>query len=183
LAITASCRFLRDRFSPLKDLPAWGSSSWYGSWLRLNFGKPHLVIVESPKGTNARRKGAREVHVVGAHNFSLDMCRWRILDGKRRRFHSDQSRMFLLRAGAFLEGRTLLGISLAVRPLEFQLRFEGDATLVVKPYNRAPHSDPLWHLYTGDQYLGLVAGRRLFYRRLSKSPLRSVAAAPVDVAF
>ena len=84
---------------------------------------------------------------------------------------------------AFLEGRTLLGITLAVRPLEFQLRFEGDVTLVVRPYKRAPLSDPLWHLYTGDQYLGLVAGRRLFYRRFSKSLLRSVAAAPVDVAF
>lgn len=105
------------------------------------------------------------------------------MDGKRRRFHSDQSRMILLRAGAFLEGRVLLGVCLATRPLEFMLRFQGDVTLVVAPLKGAAGADSLWHLSYRGQYLGLLAGRRLQYRKSLRSPLRAVTAAPIELAF
>jgi hypothetical protein len=55
--------------------------------------------------------------------------------------------------------------------------------LVLRPYTHAPDSDSLWHLNSGNRYLGLEASRRLRYRRSLKSPLRSVAVAPVCLAF
>jgi hypothetical protein len=178
-----SSALLQARFSSLAALPAWGSSAWYGSWLRLHFGKPRLLMLERRVDSAAKVTRRRQVHVVGDHELWVEMCNWRVLEGKRRRFHSGQRRMSLLRAGFFLEGRRLEGVRVSLQPLAIDFAFEDAVVLVTEPYEDAEVRDSMWHLYSGHRYLVCEAGGKLGYRQNSKGRLGFAKLAAVELAF
>ncbi len=105
---------------------------------------------ESAKGVLSRRL----VSVDGDYHLWLQFCRWKVLEGKRVRFHSDQRGMTLLRAGYFLEGRKLIGVKVSLKPFIFAFEFEG-ATLATKPHRKADSLDPMWYLSTRSHTLKL----------------------------
>jgi hypothetical protein len=145
---------LRNSLRCLRGLPAWGSKISGDSWLWLNFGEPHLFTWEASEEDAKGVLSRRLVSVDGDFQLWLQFCRWKVLEGKRIRFHSDQRGMTLLRAGHFLEGRKLIGVKVSLKPFIFAFEFEG-ATLAMRPHTKADSLDPMWHLSTRSDPLKL----------------------------
>ena len=183
MTATATKEALARYFKPLRTLPAWGCSSWYGTWLRLQFGTPTQEIIgRTSASSSTNSKPDRYFLITGDYELWVEMARWKIIDQSRRLFHSNQSRLFLLKAGAFLDGRRLCGVEVARRPNTTTFRFEGDVSLVLSA-DKLRDDDCLWHFYTNRRYMGLSAAGRLRFGARSPERQRSIRAGAVAIAF
>jgi hypothetical protein len=172
---------LKRHLRRLSGLPAWGGSAFFGTWLSLQFGEPRLEIRE-PVANAGRFGRRRRASVVGQHHLWLDMCHWEIFEDSRRRFHSGQSRLLLLRAAAHLEGQILVGVSLSLRPLLTEFEFDGGSRLVARRYPRAASDWELWHLYSPRSYLGLTSDARIHWGWLRPERLRAARLLATQIA-
>jgi len=173
---------LKRFFGPLSGLPAWGGLASWGTWLSLEFAQPRLEVREAMPTTGNPRLRRRHASVVGEHNLWLDMCHWEILDGARRRFHSEQSRHLLRRAAAHLDGQIVVALSISVRPLTSEFHFDDGTRLIAR---RLPRADPdweLWHLYSPRNYLGLTSAGRLQVGWIKPQRLHSLQVTPTQIA-
>ena len=95
------------------------------------------------------------------------MSDWEILEGKRRRYHSDQGRAQLRRAANLIDGQILVGFSLALRPLRSMFTFDEGSRLITTRYRKAKPDWELWHLYSPESYFGLCSDGNLEFGRWS----------------
>jgi hypothetical protein len=120
--------------------------------------------------------------VIGQHRLWFDLCEWEILEARRRRFHSEQSRAVLRRAAAHLDGQILKRVVLTIRPWACSFVFDGGSTLVARRYRRYRRDDGVWHLYSPRTYLGLRADGQLEFGWLHPERLERCKVSALEIA-
>jgi len=127
-------------FRSLYGKPCWGVSPGFGSFLTLEFGKPHLEVrapVVANKSASAKvRKGLarRAVHVHGEWHLWIYCCDWQVFCGSKR-IGDSSTKARIRRAAEFLNGQALTGFSISPRKVSCVFEFDLGATLTTRPYN------------------------------------------------
>jgi hypothetical protein len=166
---------VREYFGPLRGLPCWHVTAEYGSWLSLRFGQPHLKIREADPRARVKTMQRRAVFVEGDFLLWVELGAWQLMHGAEVAFHSEQSRAYLRRAAARLDGQKLTHIKLSPGKPETEFTFDSGSTLVVRPADGAEPEESLWHVYSESKCLSLLAGGALEYGSTRRSVPRRVA--------
>lgn len=185
--MTTAHTLIHEYFGPLTDLPCWHTTSEFGSWLSLRFGQPRLDIREGNPDAKSDRLKRRRVDVEGDFLLWIEMGAWELVENQERLFHSEQPRASLRRAAARLEGQKVSGVEILTAPFCTVFKFDLGSTLHVRPAEDAEPDEPLWHLYTRDHCLSLLANGRFQYglfvsRRLRHTAARAISYAAQQVA-
>lgn len=144
-------------FSPLNELPCWNATAEYGSWIRLQFGAPHLNIREGNPASTISSMKRRAVFVAGDFELWIEMGAWEMFENGKRVFHSEQPRNQLRRAAGRLNGQKLLKVELVVHPMATVFSFDEGSQLKVCATTDAKPDEPLWHVYSASNFLSLLA--------------------------
>jgi hypothetical protein len=154
---------LREYFRPVAALPCWHVTAEYGSWLSLRFGSPHLEIREGIPEARLKAMRSRAVSIEGDFLLWIELGAWELLQDGKSAFHSEQTRSYLRRAAARLDGQKLTQVKISDGVPETVFTFDFGSTLVVHPTHAAESADPLWHLYSDSRCLSLLASGELEY--------------------
>ena len=146
---------LSQYFSPLNELPCWNATAEYGSWIRLQFGAPHLNIREGNPASTISGMKRRAVFVAGDFELWIEMGAWEMFDNGKRVFHSEQSRNHLRRAAGRLNGQKLLKVELVAQSMTTLFVFDEGTQLNVHATTDAKPDEPLWHVYSAGDCLTL----------------------------
>ena len=137
-------------FSKLYGKPCWGVKQGYGSFLTIEFGKPHLrirePIVASPQASKKVREGLarRGANVHGDWHLWIYCCDWEVLFREKRVAHSESSDKLIARAATFLNGQKLVRFSIAPRGVRCTFEFDLGGALKTRPNSRTHEQ---WLLY------------------------------------
>ena len=172
----------RRYFDRIARQPCWHATAEYGTWLSLNFGQPKLVIREGNPSSKSELMRRRKVTVQGDGLLWVEMGAWELREGRRRLFHSEQSRSFLRRAAARLDGQILVRLEVQTSPLRSTFSFDHGSVLSVWAHETNEDDDPLWHIYGGRGCLSLLAGGKVEYGHGNSQSPRRVAASSVACA-
>ena len=129
--------------------PCWGVNPGFGSFLTLEFGKPHLEVREPvvpKKGASAKVwKGLapRGVHVHGEWHLWVYCCDWEVFSGHKR-IGDRSTKAKIRRAAEFLNGQKLTRFSTSPRKVSCVFEFDLGATLKTRPYDNESEQ---WLLY------------------------------------
>ena len=143
---------LERSFSPLLELPCWGVSRGFGTFLVLEFGPPQLVVREPALPTAEasrrvqRRLARRSVHVRGRWHLWIHSCAWRV-HAKGKTVGDWTTPRRIERAARELDGQKLQDVTVAARGAGTAFAFDLGAELETKPYDR---SSEQWLLYEPD---------------------------------
>lgn len=148
---------LSQYFSPLSELPCWNATAEYGSWIRLQFGTPHLNIREGNPASTINGMKRRAVFVAGDFELWIEMGAWEMFENGKRVFHSEQSRNQLRSAAGRLNGQKLLKVELVSQPMTTVFVFDEGTQLKVCSTADAKPDEPLWHVYSAGDCLSLLA--------------------------
>lgn len=134
-------------FSNLYGKPCWQVRPGYGSFLTLEFGKPHLEIrdirADAKSRSSPTKLGRRSVVVHGDWHLWICCCEWDVRN--RQRLVGDSSKKSRVQSASnFLDGQKLTRFSIAPKTFECAFHFDLGAVLRTRPYDR--HSDQ-WLLY------------------------------------
>ncbi len=137
-------------FRPLYGHPCWGVRPGLRPSLTLEFGKPHLDILEpvsASKGASARVKAylaRRRIFVHGEWHLWLYFCNWELLyKGQKIGYRSAEAK--IERGGNSLNGEKLIRFSIA--PTSMRCHFEFDLGSSIRTWPSDSTSDQ-WLLYT-----------------------------------
>jgi len=136
-------------FSSIYGRPCWQVEEGVGSFLTLEFGKPHLEVREPI--TASKRFGAtvqeslarRNVVVHGDWHLWIYCCEWEVLF-RNRRIGDSSTKTRVRRAAEFLDGQVLTRFSISPRTVECAFFFDLGGTLKTRPYDRECEQ---WLLY------------------------------------
>lgn len=157
MSVTTPRQQIQGLFRPLIGQLAWNVRGGYGSFLTLEFGKPHIVvrepIVPSP-GRSERVQRAlrrRRVYVVGDWSLFIQYCDWKIsvadgsLDSQSIGTAPDECL-------ADLDGQRFVSLDSGPLPNSWKIQFDLGGTLEVWPSTAYEATDDLWHLrsWNGD---------------------------------
>ncbi|HME35828.1 MAG TPA: hypothetical protein VKF84_11360 [Candidatus Sulfotelmatobacter sp.] len=155
-------------FRELYGEPCWNVQPGYGSFLTLEFGKPHLdvhepIVASKDAPRKVRRLLARRnIFVHGEWHLRIASSAWEVLSNGKH-VGNGSTKLSMRRAADLLNGQKLIQFSF--RPEESWSVFEFDlgATLRTVPYDRKSEQ---WVLHTPKQKtLTLRADRRYQYMR------------------
>lgn len=143
---------IQDLFKPLLGQLAWGVRCGYGSFLTLEFGKPHIAvkepIVASPGSSERVRRALRRrrVSAVGDWHLWIQYCEWKIsvVDG------SQDSRSVGISADECLldlDGQRLVSMATGSLPNSWKFAFDLGGALEVWPSTEYEATDDMWSLY------------------------------------
>ena len=160
-------------FRRLYGKPCWGVQPGVGTMMTLQFGAPHLDVVEPralPAGrvSAARRKGLtrRRIFVWGQWHLSIRDCAWVVVSGGKRvgdRAPRSRDNKRIQSAAAELDGQALVRFSLDPRSLTCVFEFDQGATLTTRPHDA---DGVQWLLFAPrHQCLTLRADRKFSYGR------------------
>lgn len=127
-------------FSRIYGKPCWNVKPGYGSFLTLEFGKPHLEVrepnaaIKHVVGAVRARFARRSVVVHGDWHLWLYCCEWEVLS-KGNRIGDSSTKIKIRRAADFLDGQKLTGFSMSPRTVGCVFRFDLGATLRTRPYD------------------------------------------------
>lgn len=161
--MSSSTTILRDYLRPLLVQPAWHGVAGYGSWLRLNFGNPSLVVTEPRPNASLESMRHRLAIVEGAFQLWIEMGAWTLHQPGRRMVHSGSTRYRMQQAVAALEGQILVDLVCTHAPLKTTFLFDEGSVLEVYPNEGAKPDEPLWHFYSGARMLQVHACGDLCY--------------------
>lgn len=140
-------------FSRIYGRPCWNVKPGYGSFLTLEFGKPHLDIREpmvATKGSSPKVRALlarRNVFVHGEWHLRIANCSWEVLsNGKHVGNGSTKRRM--RRAAAVLDGQKLTRFSFNSKGRQCVFEFDLGAVLRTIPYDRKGEQ---WVLFTPER--------------------------------
>ena len=163
----------RASFAKLIDKPCWGVKPGWGSFLTIEFGKPHLVVREPRDSTSKSKRvraafARRAVRIRGEWHLWLYCCYWAVLDQTGRVMGDATSKRSIVRAAGFLDGQALVDAAFVERGVRTTLKFDLGATLITRPYDR---SSEQWLLYEPNgKVFSLRADKRYAYGRGDSSP-------------
>jgi hypothetical protein len=141
-------------FKRLLGKPCWDVRPGYGSFLTLEFGRPHLEIHEpiaARKGVSAKvreRLARRHVRTYGEWHLWIKCCDWEV-HFKGKRVGDSSTKLGIRRAADFLNGQKLIQFSLASRKVQSIFVFDLGATLKISPYDKS--SGEQWLLFEPSQ--------------------------------
>jgi hypothetical protein len=155
-------------FGAVYGRPCWNVKPGYGSFLTLEFGKPHLEIREpatAPKSYSVkvrRRLARRNVFVHGEWHLRIAECAWEVLcNGKH--VGNGATKRSMGRAANILDGQKLVRFSFTPEDLQCVFEFDLGASLRTIPYDRKGEQ---WVLFTPEKkVLTLRADRCYRYMR------------------
>jgi hypothetical protein len=155
-------------FRELYGRPCWNVKPGYGSFLTLEFGKPHLDVREPTVASKdisqkvRRLLARRSVFVHGEWHLRIDSCAWEVLSNGRHVGNGTTKRS-MRRASDLLDGQKLTQFSFLPKQVQCMFEFDLGATLRTVPYDRKGEQ---WVLHTPEQkVLTLRADRRYRYMR------------------
>jgi hypothetical protein len=149
---------LTEAFKPLIGLPAWFVRKGQGSFLTLEFGKPHLRIREpieaSPEASERVRRSLARRHVAPAGEWHLWIycCHWVVLSGEAEISSSESSDRKIRSAVQELDGQRLVAV--AVDPTKGTSAFRFDLGVSIQTQPDGHDIDEQWMLYmkSGDVF-------------------------------
>jgi hypothetical protein len=119
----------------------WGVRPGHGSFLTIEFGRPHLEVREPiavRKKVTAKvreQMGRRRVYIHGEWHFWIKCCDWEVrYKGKRVGDSSTKAR--IRRAADFLDGQKLIRFSILPRKAQSIFVFDLGASLKTFPYDK-----------------------------------------------
>jgi hypothetical protein len=155
-------------FSEIYGKPCWNVKPGHGSFLTLEFGKPHLEVREPiVAGKGATRKvrmvlARRNVFVHGEWHLRVADCAWEVLSNGRH-VGNGSTKPSMRRAATFLDGQKLIRFSFISQGVGCIFEFDLGASLRTLPYDRKGEQ---WVLFTPKQkVLTLRADRRYQLQR------------------
>ena len=155
-------------FHEIYGKPCWNVKPGYGSFLTLEFGKPHLVVREpsvASKDSSPRVRrllARRHIFVHGEWHLRIADCAWEVLSNGKHVGNGSTKRS-MRRAADLLDGQKLIRFSFLAEKAWSVFEFDLGATLRTAPYDRQGEQ---WVLHTPDQrVLILRADRRYKYKR------------------
>jgi hypothetical protein len=155
-------------FRELYGEPCWNVKPGYGSFLTLEFGKPHLEVREpsvaskDASGKVRRLLARRSIFVHGEWHLRIASCAWEVLSNGKH-VGNGSTKPSMRRAADLLDGQKLTRFSFLPEKAWSVFEFDLGATLRTVPYDR---KSELWVLHTPTQKaLTLRADRRYQYMR------------------
>jgi hypothetical protein len=155
-------------FSEVYGHPCWNVKPGYGSFLTLEFGRPHLDVREpsianKDASLRVRRLLAhRSVFVHGEWHLWIYCCAWEVLSNGKH-IGNGSTKLEMRRAAKVLDGQKLVQFSFAAKQVRCIFEFDLGATLQTEPYDRKGEQ---WMLHTPKKkVLTLRADRRYQYMR------------------
>ena len=136
-------------FKRIYGKPCWGVRPSYGSFLTLEFGKPHLEIREPVVASrNASAKvreslARRGACPKGEWHLWIYCCDWVVLFN-RKRIGDSSTKLRIRRAADFLNGQKLIRFVILPRRGQSVFEFDLGTTLKTRPYDRKSEQ---WLLY------------------------------------
>ncbi|MFO1394800.1 MAG: hypothetical protein U1F09_13630 [Steroidobacteraceae bacterium] len=128
-----------------------------------------MKVREANPQAKAKALQRRAVFIEGDYLLWIEMGAWELFQNTRLEFHSEQSRAYLRRAAARLDGQKLVRVDLSSDGNQTKFAFDLGSTLVVLPKKRAEADDPLWHMYCQSKARSLLANGELQYGSASTS--------------
>jgi hypothetical protein len=159
-------------FKNLHGIPSWNVHRGYGTFLTMEFGKPHLEIRE-PIESKASSKRVRDhfarrmVTVRGDWHLWIYCCRWKVFEESRLVGDCTSNRR-IDRAAHLLDGQALVNVESTSRGTRWVFTFDLGARLETRPYNRISEQ---WLLYEPKgKCLCVSANGRFSYGPANQSP-------------
>jgi hypothetical protein len=127
-------------FKSVSGKPCWNVRIGHGSFLMLEFGRPHLEIREPIVAAKSSSKGVREhlarrrIFVHGQWHLWLMDCDW-VVQKKGKRLGDSRTKTSARRAADFLNGQKLIQFSIAPGSVETVFEFDLGLTLKTFPYD------------------------------------------------
>ena len=162
-------------FKQLLGKPCWGVKRGWGSFLTIEFGQPHLELLEPRETTSTSKKvqaaaARRLAYVRGDWHLWVYCCQWGVFNDSGELIGDTSSRRSIDRAAAFLNGQALVAGALIPRGMRTVLEFDLGARLEMKPYNRTAEQ---WMLYEPNgKVLTVRADKRYSYGSKDHAPER-----------
>lgn len=171
-------RQVQDLFRPLLGQLVWNVRGGYGSFLTLEFGKPHLSVREpmepNPEGDARVRRALRRrrVSILGDWHLFIQYCDWRIsvaggsLDSQSIGSFPDECL-------ADLDGQRLVSLESGSLPNSWKFQFDLGGVLELWPSTAYAATDDLWHLrsWNGDIAALQGDGAIVFEHAASADPM------------
>lgn len=146
--------------------PCWNVKPGHGSFLTLEFGRPHLEVREpivATKGGSLKVRKAlarRNVFVHGEWHLRIASCAWVVLSNGKP-VGNGSTKPGMRRAATLLDGQKLIRFSLTPEDLQCLFEFDLGGVLMTVPYDRKGEQ---WVLFTPERkVLTLRADRRYQY--------------------
>jgi hypothetical protein len=136
-------------FRRIYGKPCWCVRPGYGSFLTMEFGRPHLEVREpiaASKGASAKVRKAlarRNVSPRGDWHLWVYCCDWQLLS-RRTRIANSSRKVTIPRAADVLNGQKLIRFSISPREILCTFEFDLGATLITRPFDRKSEQ---WLLY------------------------------------
>jgi hypothetical protein len=130
----------KNSFSKLRGKFCWGVRPGHGSFLSLEFGKPHLdfreplPLAKSPSAKVTEVLSRRRVVVRGEWHWWLYQCDWEVRSAGRVVGGSSR-KAAVGRAADFLDGQRLVRFSVGPRRAQCRFEFDLGAVLTTRPYD------------------------------------------------
>lgn len=157
MSVSTPMQKVQGLFRPLIGQLVWNVRGGYGSFLTLEFGKPHMSVRE-PTGPNPesdarvqRNLRRRHVSILGDWHLFIQYCDWKIsvadgsLDSQSIGTSPDECLIDL-------DGQRLVSLEGASLPNSWKFQFDLGGELEVWPSAEYEATDDLWHLrsWNGD---------------------------------
>jgi hypothetical protein len=146
--------------------PCWNVRPGYGSFLTLEFGKPHLEVREPTVATKdcsprvRKLLARRSIFVHGEWHLRIAYCAWEVLSNGRH-VGNGSTKPSMQRAAALLDGQKLIRFSFIPQDRQCEFEFDLGGMLRTVPYDRKGEQ---WVLFTPERKaLTLRADRRYRY--------------------
>jgi hypothetical protein len=161
----------------------WGVRPGHGSFLTLEFGKPHLEIRESvvaKQGASAavlNRLASRTVNVRGEWHLWIYCCDWQVFSAGKR--IGDSSTKLKMRAAAdCLSGQKLVRFSQSARNSRSEFGFDLGATLRTRPFDSKSEQ---WMLFEPSRKVLVVRADGRYGYQHSDRPRKQDGWRPIQV--
>jgi hypothetical protein len=139
--VTTTNQDFKRVFAGILGKPCWDVKPGVGSFLTLEFGKPHLVIrepVAARKRVSVKVRehlAHRQVDARGEWHLWIYCCDWEVRC-KGKRVGNSSTRLGIRRAAAFLYGQKLIRFSISPRKVQSIFVFDLGATLKTFPCDK-----------------------------------------------
>jgi hypothetical protein len=140
-------------FGEIYGKPCWGVRAGYGSFLTMEFGKPHLevrepIVASKDASVQVRKELVRRgVFVHGEWHLWIYCCDWEVLS-KGKRIGDSSTKLKVRRAADCLDGQKLTRFSMSHRNVQCVFEFDLGATLRTRAYDKESEQ---WFLYEPSQ--------------------------------
>jgi len=145
---------LQQAFAPLIGLPAWCVQKGQGSFLTMEFGKPHLRIrqpmIASPNSSERVRRllARRQVSPCGEWHLWIYCCHWRVIHEDKQIACNESSDLEIVEAARRIDGQLLLKVN--ADPSKGTSIFCFDLGAAIHTWPGDESDDEQWMLYKTD---------------------------------